>query len=258
MNENLSVVYIQHDIVWKNPDENIRAYTEYISDLKFTPGIILLPETFNTGFCIDDIKIAETMDGPTIQWMKNTSKEAGSVVAGSIFFKEEENYYNRFLWVSPDGSVEYYDKRHLFGMGGESDLFTAGTLRKTLEFNGWRICLNICYDLRFPVWSRNNLGYDVLIYIANWPAPRANAWRDLLKARAIENMCYCVGVNRIGIDGYGHNHHGDSAFISPLGNVIYTSLDRQELAKNELDYDFLQETREQLPFLEDMDEFSIV
>lgn len=257
MLENLSIAYIQHDIVWKNPQENIKAYNSYIDSLKFSPDLILLPETCNTGFCIDDITIAEEMDGPMIKWMSEKSKEVGCTIAGSIFLKEGNNYYNRFLWISPDGKIEYYNKRHLFSMGKEHDLFTPGNSRKIVELKGWKICLNICYDLRFPVWSRNNIGYDIIIYIANWPTPRSNAWRDLLKARAIENMSYCIGVNRLGLDGYGHAHQGDSAFISPLGEVIYTSLDIEEIAKYEFDYTFLSKTRSSLPFLQDMDDFLI-
>jgi predicted amidohydrolase len=257
MNNPLSIAYIQHNIVWKDRSSNLAAYDGYLSTLRFSPDIILLPETFNTGFCIDDINIAETMDGPSVEWMKKTAAEHNSAVGGSIFLKEGNVYHNRFLWVSPVGQIEYYDKRHLFSMGKEHELFTPGNFRKIVIVNGWKICLNICYDLRFPVWSRNTLDYDMIIYIANWPKPRSNAWRDLLKARAIENMAYCIGVNRIGNDGYGHQHQGDSAFISPLGEVIYSSKNKAEIAKCELDYDFLQKTRADLPFLQDQDKFKI-
>ena len=257
MQDNLSVAYIQHYIEWKDRQSNLNAYDRYLNTLTFTPDLILLPETFNVGFCIDDLNIAETMDGPSVHWMQQRSSELGSVIAGSIFIEEGGKYYNRFLWVEPDGKCEYYNKRHLFGMGRENELFTPGNQRKVVQLHGWKVCLNICYDLRFPVWSRNDLGYDLLIYIANWPTPRSNAWRDLLKARAIENMSYCVGVNRLGQDGYGNDHQGDSAFISPLGEVIYTSENASEIAKYEMSAIKLKDTRSRLPFLNDMDQFHI-
>ena len=257
MQDHLAITYIQHNIIWKDREANLDVYNQFLSSLSFTPDLILLPETFNTGFCIDDIEIAETMDGPSVEWMKSKSAELGSVMGGSIFLKDGEKYVNRFLWVEPDGKIDFYDKRHLFSMGREHELFTPGNVRKIVQLNGWKLCLNICYDLRFPVWSRNDLGYDVLIYIANWPTPRSNAWRDLLKARAIENMSYCVGVNRVGPDGYGHDHQGDSAFISPTGHVIYSSMDSCEIAKYEMSATTLLETRSKLPFLNDMDEFQI-
>lgn len=257
MQDNLSVAYIQYNIQWKDREANLKAYDLYLSTLTFTPDLILLPETFNSGFCIDDIGIAESMNGPSIQWMKEKAAVIGSVIGGSIFLEEEGKYYNRFLWVEPDGKCTYYDKRHLFSMGREHELFTPGSTRKVVELNGWKICLNICYDLRFPVWTRNDLGYDLLIFIANWPKPRSNAWRDLLKARAIENMSFCIGVNRVGLDGYGNDHQGDSAFISPLGKVIYTSKDTCEIAKYELSREKLNEIRAMLPFLYDRDNFSL-
>ena len=253
----LGIAFIQHNIFWKDPIANLNAYENYIQNLDSKPDFILLPETCNTGFCIDDLTITEDMNGPTIQWMKQMSIKKETCIGGSIFCKNDGIYTNRFVVAYPDGGLEYYDKRHLFGMGREDELFSAGQQRKIIDIKGWKICLNICYDLRFPVWSRNVDGYDLLIYIANWPEPRANAWRDLLKARAIENMSYVIGVNRIGIDGYGNNHIGDSSLINPMGIVEYHCGDKQEIASVILDHSQIDENRNRFGFLADMDNFTI-
>lgn len=255
--KHLKIAFIQHNISWKETSANLKAYEDHIHNLSEKVDLILLPETCNTGFCIDDLKITEELDGQTVTWMTYISEIKNTCIGGSIFCKSNKGYTNRFVVVYPDGQLEYYDKRHLFGMGREDELFTAGEVRKIIDIKGWKICLNICYDLRFPVWSRNEDGYDLLLYIANWPEPRANAWRDLLKARAIENMCYVIGVNRIGLDGYSNNHIGDSTCIDPMGIIQHYSGDKEELAVVILDFEEIEKNRTRFGFLNDRDKFSI-
>ena len=212
--------------------------------------------------------LAETMEGETIHWMKRIAQEKCTILTGSFMAKEEDRYFNRLMWVLPNGMTGQYDKRHLFAFAGEDQHYTAGNKRLIASVNGWRINLQICYDLRFPVWARQRSTideegnfqpeYDLLVYVANWPERRAEAWKTLLRARAIENQCFVVGVNRVGVDGSGINHTGDSMIISPTGDIIHHCADRNELHSQILDPVLLQETRDRLPFLRDADGFMIL
>ena len=198
--ENLNITLIQPDINWEDIRANLKKYTKMISEVE-TTDVIVLPEMFTTGFSMAPEKLKEKMDGISVEWMKNTARAKNAAVVGSLIIQDSGKIVNRAVWVSPDGKTECYDKRHLFSMGEEHLFYSPGNKKQIVEFRGWRFCPLICYDLRFPVWSRNAENYDVLIYMANWPAPRHHVWKNLLVARAIENQAYCVGVNRTGTDG---------------------------------------------------------
>jgi predicted amidohydrolase len=226
--------------------------------LKEKTDLILLPEMFNTGFTMNVDKCAERMDGMTMHWMFETAKKFECVVAGTLIIEEEGKYYNRFVWMSPDGSYVHYDKRHLFGMAKEDTVFTPGNSRVMLQLKGWKICPMICYDLRFPVWSRNQEdGYDLLVYTASWPDRRSGHWRALIPARAIENQAFVIGVNRVGHDGNEVYYSGGSMCISPLGDVVYYKPEDEDLYTFTLQPKDLEKAREQFPFLKDGDKFMI-
>ncbi len=253
--QNLKITVIQPDIIWEDSRANLNKYSELIDRIEST-DVIILPEMFTTGFSMNPKKISETMDGISVNWMKKVAKENDAALLGSLIIKEENRFYNRALWVSPDGEIQKYDKRHLFSMGQEPDHFTAGTEKLIVEYKGWRFCPLICYDLRFPVWSRNRDEYDVLIYLANWPAARHRVWKNLLTARAIENQAYCIGVNRVGADGPGLKYSGDSALVSPKGFAEY--LDEKETIKTfEISYSELHAFRNSFPVLNDGDDFRL-
>jgi len=264
----LSISILQTSLFWESPDQNRIHIEAQLGSLPLCNHLTILPEMFSTGFSMDPAKHAETMDGPTIQWMKKIASEKRTILVGSVMVKENNNYYNRLLWVLPNGQIGQYDKRHLFAYAREDQHYTSGTKRLIASVNGWRINLQICYDLRFPVWSRQRSSYDeeggfqpeydVLVYVANWPERRAEAWKTLLRARAIENQCYVVGVNRIGEDGNGINHCGDSTIVGPTGDILHHCADRNELYTQQLDYNSLQEVRDRLPFLRDADGFIIL
>ena len=245
--------------------------------------IVVLPEMFSTGFSMKPEMLAEKMDGDTVSWMKKIAAQKKVILTGSIIIKESapshleraggEVYYNRLIWMLPNGQYGIYDKRHRFAFAGEDDHYTAGTKRLIASVKGWKINLQVCYDLRFPVWSRqaspsNSLSkgegglaspeYDVLIYVANWPERRNTAWKTLLQARAIENQCYVVGVNRVGNDGNAIHHSGDSMVIDPLGEVLYHKKDEEDISTINLSKDHLQSIREKFPFWRDGDSFTII
>jgi len=260
--KNLRITLIQSNLHWENIPANLEMFSEKINTVEET-DLIALPETFTTGFSMNP-KFAEPMDGMAVRWMKEIAAKKNCSVCGSLMINAPspweraggEVLYNRFIWMQPDGEFLTYDKRHLFCISDEPKFFTAGTERLIIELNGWKICPLICYDLRFPVWARNrNEEYDVLLYTANWPERRRTAWTSLLPARAIENQSYVVGVNRVGIDGKGVTHTGDSMVIDPLGKVLYNKENDEDIATIELNHDELQKVREQLPFLKDADEF---
>lgn len=259
--EPLKVTIFQAYLFWENVSKNLQNFTLRLSDLKEKTDLIILPEMFNTGFTTNVEKCAERMDGQTVRWMYNTSKKFDCVVAGSLIIEEEGNYYNRFVWMSPDGSYVHYDKRHLFSLGGgvkESDVFTAGKSRMMLKLKGWRICPMICYDLRFPVWSRNHEdGYDLLVYTASWPDKRSLHWRTLIPARAIENLSYVIGVNRVGHDGNEVYYSGGSMCITPVGDVLYYKPEDEDLYTFTLNPEVLKNARESFSFLKDADTFTI-
>lgn len=223
--QDLKIAYIQADLIWENAPANRSAFSNKISELSEKVDLIVLPETFTTGFPVDPIQFAETVEGETITWMKKTAELTGSVICGSFLMKRQENYYNTFVWMRPDGTFETYDKRHVFRMGGEHRHIKPGDKNIHTELNGWKIRPLICYDLRFPVWSRNSyqngeFAFDLLIYVANWPAVRTYPWKQLLLARAIENQCFVLGVNRVGTDTNGIAYSGDSCLIDPKGKIV--------------------------------------
>ncbi len=257
MQSKLKVAIIQQDLVWQNATQNRLHLDKVFSKLEAV-DVILLPEMFTTGFSMTPKPIAETMQGKTVTWMLTAAKRFNSAILGSLIIEENGAFYNRMLFIHPEGTIEMYDKRHAFALAGENEAYTSGVHKLIVDFKGWKICPLICYDLRFPVWSRNVEAYDLLIYAANWPKPRINAWNTLLKARAIENMSYCIGVNRVGVDDNNNEYSGNSIAIDYLGNemtavceakeaVIYATLDKVKM----------QNVRAKLPFLKDKDSFTI-
>ena len=248
----MKISIIQQDIVWKSIRENIQRADAAVDA---APGadLYVLPEMFSTGFCTDPEGIAECPDGESLSWMKSKASQTGAAIAGSIAVCDEGRYYNRFYFVSPDGTVSHYDKKHLFTYGGEHLHFTAGAERVVVEFKGVRILLEVCYDLRFPVWSRNRGDYDMILYVASWPAGRVNAWKSLLVARAIENQCYVAGVNRVGSDP-SNEYTGASMVIDPYGRVIASCEDgKQMTASADIDIPALDAFRAKFPVLRDSD-----
>lgn len=258
MQNQLKIACIQSDIVWENPKVNIENYSSLIDTLPKDIDLVILPEMFSTGFSMNPSQCFETMDGASVTWMKQLASEKNIAIMGSLVIKEESRFYNRFIFVHPDGKLEFYDKRHLFTLVGENKIYTAGSRKTIINYLGWKICLMICYDLRFPVWSRNDIEYDLLVYVANWPEKRISAWDTLLKARAIENMCYTIGVNRVGVDANKYNYVGHTQVIDSLGNIIANSdLDNETIVETTLDKSALNTIRDKFLFLKDKDSFFI-
>jgi len=254
----IDLLLLQAELVWESPEANRRHFEQRISSVEEPVDLIVLPEMFTTGFTMHPKPIAEAMQGPTIRWMQQMAQQKGAALLGSLVIEEAQQYYNRFVFATPEGVLFTYDKRHTFTMAGEHLAYTSGTDLGVVNYLGWRICLRICYDLRFPVWSRNQNNYDLLVYVANWPKPRISAWDTLLEARAIENMSYCVGVNRIGTDPNGHNYPGHSAVYNGLGaSIADPYLGDPNSLRASLDWEALEVLRNQLPFLEDRDEFRL-
>ncbi|PWK28599.1 putative amidohydrolase [Arcicella aurantiaca] len=285
--QDLSVTIIQTDLYWENPTANLANLEEKIAQISSPTDLIILPEMFNTGFTMNVKSVAEPMNFTTFKWMKQQAKKTNAVVSGSYIVKEGENCYNRLIWMRPDGSFETYDKRHLFRMGGENNNFSGGEKRLIVELKGWKICPLICYDLRFPVWSRqgftkgqshegtkaqsekievsdsqstihnSQLTYDLLIYVANWPAVRSKVWDTLLQARAIENLSYCIGVNRVGGDGMGLHYNGNSAIIDFKGNQMFFQTDSEVIHTQIITKQDLEDFRTKFPAFLDADDFEI-
>jgi omega-amidase len=255
--DSLIVTLVQTELHWENKVANIAHFSKLIESIGTKTDIIMLPEMFTTGFSMQPGKLAESMDGATVSWMLETAAARGAVVTGSCIILEKGRYYNRLIWAQPDGKVFHYDKRHLFGLSNEHKHYSAGSRKLIVKWKDWTICPMICYDLRFPVWCRNAEGYEVLLFVANWPERRNVAWKILLQARAIENQSYVVGVNRIGYDGNGVYHSGDSSIIDPAGEVIFTQSDLPAVKTYALSKERLLYVREKLPFLNDADRFSI-
>ena len=254
----LNITLLQSDIIWENPRENIRHFTLKLNKLKKAADVIVLPEMFTTGFTMNAKKLAEKMTGKSVTWMRKKAKKLDALVLGSLIIKEEGHYYNRLIAAFPNATVQYYDKHHLFTLSGEHKVYTAGQERLQFNYKGWHICPLVCYDLRFPAWARNTTNYDVLIYTASWPKPRINAWDTLLKARAIENMSYVVGVNRVGIDGNQLEYSGHSAVYDTLGKKLNTIIKNEAAIINvSLEKESLNTLREKLGFLEDRDYFEL-
>jgi len=258
----LSITTIQTDLHWEDKTANLQMLAQKINSIKEKTEIVVLPEMFSTGFSMKTETLAETMEGETLQWMKRIAAEKKIILTGSVIIEENNSYYNRLIWMQPNGQYGIYDKRHCFAYAGEDEHYTAGTKRLIASVKGWKINLLVCYDLRFPVWARQTPGdaaeYDVLIYVANWPEKRIHAWKTLLQARAIENQCYVVGTNRVGDDGNNIHYSGESMVVDPLGEVLYTKKDEEDIFTITLDKDHLQTVREKFPFLKDADEFKII
>ena len=252
----INVTLIQSDIIWENRILNLKKYQEKIDKIGST-DLIILPEMFTTGFSMNPEDISETMNGETIQWMKDNASKMNSAICGSIIIEEGDKYFNRFIWVNPDGSIHQYDKKHLFSFAGENKNYTAGNEKIIIEYKGWKICPLVCYDLRFPVWSRNSEDYDLLIYVANWPNKRKLAWKSLLVARAIENQCYVIGVNRVGYDENNY-YSGESKLVNALGETLYINSHVEDIYTTTISKYELNKVRDQLPFLNDKDNYKII
>ena len=255
MNSNLNITYIQFPIVWEDAAKNREFLTNEIEKTVST-DLIVLPETFNTGFSIKE-SIAETMCGSTLEWMKEIAHKKEVAIMGSLIIKEKEHIYNRMVFVAPSGEIQTYDKLHLFNYGNEGKCFSAGKTTTIFEYKSWKIKPIICYDLRFPVAIRNVENYDVLVCVANWPEVRLEAWKTLLKARAIENQCYVVGVNRVGEDGNGYKYPGNSNVYDPLGKALGYVYDIPSTSRFNLSKKEISDVRDKFPFLSDRDSFTI-
>jgi omega-amidase len=254
----LRVTIVQPDISWKNAPENLVKYSSMLSGNGIATDLVLFPEMFQTGFCTDPKAVAETMDGDTVRWMKRTAESLNCAVAGSLIIRENRRYFNRLVYIDQHENLTWYDKRHLFRMASEEAKFTAGKNRFVVPLNGWRISFQICYDLRFPVWSRNQDDYDVLVNSANWPAARTDVWNTLLRARAIENQGYVIGVNRVGTDGNAISYTGDSMIVNPKGTIIGELEPSKASVKTfTLPWDELIEFRTNFPAWKDRDNFEM-
>jgi omega-amidase len=271
----LTCTLIQTKLFWEDAEANRQMFEAKINSIKEKTELIILPEMFSTGFSMQPQKFAETMDGETIAWMKKIASAKKIILTGSLMIKApsplekagDQVFFNRLIWMLPNGDYGYYDKRHLFAYGDEQNHYSAGNKRLIASAKGWKINLQVCYDLRFPVWARqsstsfmhdgNSLEYDVLIYVANWPQRRSLAWKTLLQARAIENQCYIIGVNRVGDDGNNIYHAGDSMVVDPLGEILYHKKNEEDIFTIKLNKQHLEEVRKKFPFWKDADRFII-
>lgn len=268
----LNITTIQANLHWEDKPANLRMFEEKINSIKDKMEVVVLPEMFSTGFSMNPESLAEKMDGTTVEWMKKITASKNIILTGSVIIEEDGNYYNRLIWMQPNGQYGFYDKRHLFAYAGEELHYAAGKRRLITSVKGWRIHLLVCYDLRFPVWSRQAVysripggdgtgpgepEYDVLVYVANWPERRVHAWKTLLQARAIENQCYVVGVNRTGRDGNDIPYTGESMIIDAMGDTLYSKATEEDIFTITLQKEKLDEIRKKLPFLKDADRFFI-
>jgi predicted amidohydrolase len=268
----LSITLIQSNLHWQDKTANLAMFEQKINAITEKTEIVVLPEMFSTGFSMQPALLAETMEGETVAWMKRISAQKKIILTGSVIIEEKGNYFNRLLWVLPNGQFGVYDKRHRFAFAGENDHYTAGSKRLIASVKGWKINLQVCYDLRFPVWARQappppasgevgrgaDLEYDLIIYVANWPERRKHAWKTLLQARAIENQTYVVGVNRVGDDGNHIYHSGNSMVVDPLGEILHTEENNETVFTVVLQKEKLEEVRNKFPFWKDADAFSIL
>jgi omega-amidase len=275
----LTITTIQSDLAWEDKTANLQQFEHKIRNIGSKTEIVVLPEMFSTGFSMQPELLAETMEGGTITWMKRVSAENNIILTGSVIIKEEGKYFNRMIWMLPNGQYGQYDKRHLFAYAKEDEHYSPGNKRLIASVKGWKVNLLVCYDLRFPVWARQQINripappdapqasfdsaqdaaeYDLLIYVANWPERRSHAWKTLLCARAIENQCYVVGVNRVGNDGKDIYHSGNTLVIDPLGQVLYHMADEEEVNTITLSKGKLDEVRTTFPFWKDADDFTIM
>jgi len=254
----MKIALIQTELSWENPNENKALLQEKINAISQYVDLIVLPEMFTSGFTMNPQNVAQTMQCDAVSWLKEIAKNKDCAITGSLVIEENGNYFNRLVFVFPTGEIQTYDKRHLFTLAGEDKVYKAGKDKLIVEYKGFKICPLICYDLRFPVFARNLEDYDVLIYVANWPKPRINAWDILLKARAVENMSYVIGVNRVGIDANNHEYVGHSQAVDFLGNYIQEPQEIEGVFIVELDKNEMLETRKKLNFLNDRDEFKLI
>lgn len=253
----MKIALIQSSLFWENPKENRNYFETKINAIDQEIELIVLSEMFTTGFTMNPNYVAETMQGETVTWLTTLAKAKKCAITGSLIITENNRFYNRLVFVFPSGEIQFYDKRHLFTLAGEDKVYTAGKQKLIIEYKGWKICPLVCYDLRFPVFSRNVEKYDVLLYVASWPKTRINAWDALLKARAIENMCYTVGVNRIGTDNNGYEYIGHSQVVDFLGNYKLEPIEQKGVYIVELNKVDLLATRKKLDFLSDSDLFEL-
>jgi omega-amidase len=253
----MKVALIQTSLYWENPDKNRKVFEEKINSISESVDLIVLPEMFTTGFTMNPFEVAETMQGETISWLISLAKAKNSAITGSLVITENGNFYNRLVFVFPSGAIQFYNKKHLFTLAGEDKIYTAGSEKLIVEYKGWKICPLICYDLRFPVFARNVEEYDVLIYVANWPLTRINAWDALLKARAIENMSYTIGVNRIGEDGNKFQYNGHSQVVNFMGHYLMEPIETKGVFIVELNKAELLLARKNFNFLNDRDSFEL-
>ncbi len=263
----MNIVIVQPAIIWESPAENLEKYNHLLSGIKNDPDLIVLPEMFTTGFSMNSEKLAVPHENPVIGWMRGKATRFGSAITGSLIIEDtgkspekDENitksFFNRLIFINEEGELSYYDKRHMFRMGGEGDHFTAGKERLIVNYKAWRICPLICYDLRFPVWSRNREEYDLLLYVANWPAARSEVWNTLLRARAIENQSWVIGVNRTGKDGEGMEYNGESQVIDPKGNVLVKLGKEEAITEVKISLEDLDIFRQKFPVWKDRDPFN--
>ena len=258
MKNQLKVIGIQTDLIWENPKQNCIIFQEKINALGFDVDLIVLPEMFTTGFTMNPENVSEKMNGFSVSWMQNIAVENKVAICGSLVISENNKFYNRLVFVHPSGEIETYNKRHSFSLAGEDKVYTSGNKKLIINYKGWKICPLICYDLRFPVWSRNIENFDLLIYMANWPVTRIKAWDTLLKARSIENMCYSIGVNRIGKDANNYEYSGNSIIVDFLGEEI-SSIEKSKngIISATLDKNKQDNKRNKLGFLKDKDKFTL-
>jgi omega-amidase len=252
--QDLKIALIQAELVWENPEANLRRFKERIEQVPADVDLIVLPEMFTTGFSMAPARLAQRMDGPAVSWMKDRSRKTRAHITGSLIIEEEGRFYNRLIWVTPDDAVYRYDKKHLFRYAGEEEVYTPGDRHLLVTCRGWKIRPFICYDLRFPIWTRNlDNVYDAAIFVANWPERRAPHWNALLKARAIENQCYVAGVNRVGVDGNGHRYRGDTCIIDPVGRLVGGASHTEAVVTDIFSAEGLMDYRKEFPAWMDAD-----
>lgn len=254
----MKIALFQINLFWENTTKNLDNIINKINSLSNDVNLVVLPEMFTSGFSMNAQDIAETLNGKTIKLLKETAKNKNIAITGSLAIKENNNFYNCLAFIYPDGSLKTYYKRHLFSLAGEDKIYTKGLEKVIIEYNNWKFCPLICYDLRFPVFSRNTENYDILLYVANWPTTRINAWDTLLKARAIENMCYTIGVNRVGEDQNNNFYNGHSQAIDALGNYVLEPQEQEDVYYVKLNKEHLLNTRSKFGFLNDKDNFMLV
>ncbi len=262
------ITTIQTNLHWENKTANLEMLEKKVLGIAEKTNVVLLPEMFSTGFSMQPALFAETMEGETVNWMRQLAKQKNIILGGSIMVSENDVYFNRFIWMQPNGQFGFYDKRHCFSLAGEDQHYGSGNKRTIASVGGWKINLQVCYDLRFPVWSRQQLQqdeqnnfnpeYDVLVYVANWPERRSSAWKTLLQARAIENQSFVFGVNRVGNDGNQIYHSGDTMVVDPMGEVLYQNSHNEDVHTITIEKNKLKEVREKLPFWKDGDHFLLV